>query len=50
MGPARDFNHFTIGVEMLVDGVRVGDEVALVVFKQGVDGDAVVCVPSRMDD
>jgi len=40
--PARDFNDVTLFVEMLVDGVCVGDEVTLVALEQVVDGEAVV--------
>ena len=42
MCPTRDLDHVTVSVEVLVDGVRIGDEVAGVAFEQLVDGQAVV--------
>jgi hypothetical protein len=40
--PARDLDDLAVHEEMVVDGVRVGDEIPLVAGEQGVDRGAVV--------
>ena len=40
--PTADFNDVTFAVEVLVDRVRIGDEVALVILEQSIDGATIV--------
>ena len=50
VGPASDLDDVAGLVEVIVDGVGIGDEVALVAGEEAVDGRAVVLVRIAVED
>ena len=50
VGPAPDLDHVAVFVEVIVDRVGIGDEMALVAGEQAIDGLAVVPVRVPVED